>query len=167
MNQLLSYLYILYVGHCQCYDGFKEIIPLVWKLTDHLVDLQWLYLVVTSDVTSYYLDITQVTQDPENNTFCKGSNAVLSCVIFDNTTANVADTTSWFTNNNPPVRFPDSMINNTRDGDVVTSVLTIESVSLDDNGNGYLCTPSLDVRSSVGVISIAGGEYTLLRSAKI
>ena len=98
-----------------------------------------------------------LVQHPTNDTHCEGSNAVLSCVVFDNSTNNVADTTSWFTGN-PPVRVPDNMINNTRDGDVVTSALIIESVSLNDNGNGYFCSPSLRIASSVGVISVAG-EY--------
>ena len=80
----------------------------------------------------------------------------MSCVVFDNTTNNAADTTGWFADNNPPVRVLDNMINNTRDGDVVTSVLTIESVSLSDNGDGYLCVPSLRIESNVGVISVAG-----------
>ena len=81
---------------------------------------------------------------------------MLSCVVFDNSTSNSADTTSWFINNNPPAAVPPSMINNTRDGDVVTSVLTIESVSLNDNDTGYLCSPSLRIESYVGVILVAG-----------
>ena len=82
----------------------------------------------------------------------------MSCVVFDNSTNDDADTTSWFTNGNPPVRVPDNMINNNRDGDVVTSVLTIENVSLNDNGTGYLCVPLLNIRSNVGVISVAGRD---------
>ena len=94
-----------------------------------------------------------LVQHPSIDTYCEGSNALLSCVIFDNTATNAADTTSWFTNDNPPAAVLDSyMINNTRDGDVVTSVLTIESVSLNDNGNGYFCSPSFGIRSNVGVI---------------
>ena len=99
-----------------------------------------------------------LAQHPTNTKVCEGSNAVLSCVIFDNTTNNAADTTIWFTDDNPPDRLPDNMRNNTRDGDVVTSVLTIESVSLNDNGNGYFCSPVFDIGSDVGVISVAG-EY--------
>ena len=110
-----------------------------------------------SDVTSYYLGIIQ---HPADDTFCEGTNAVLSCVAFDNSTHNAADTTSWFTDDNPPAAVSFNMINNTRDGDVVTSVLTIEIVSLNDNGNGYFCSPAFGVSSSVGVISVAGGEYT-------
>ena len=83
----------------------------------------------------------------------------MSCVVFDNSTNNAADTTSWFTGNPPAAVSSSNMINNTRDGDVVTSVLTIESVSLNDNGNGYLCAPLLYIGSSVGVISVAGGDY--------
>ena len=84
----------------------------------------------------------------------------MSCVFFDNSTNNVANSTVWFTDDNNPVLVPSSMISNTRDGDVVTSVLTIENVSFNDNGNGYLCTPSLRIESNVGVISVAGGKYT-------
>ena len=82
----------------------------------------------------------------------------MSCVIFDNSTNNAADGTGWYTVDFVAVRAPDDVINNTRDGDVVTTVLTIESVSLNDNGNGYLCVPSFTVISYVGVISVAG-EY--------
>ena len=101
------------------------------------------------------LVVTGITQHPGNDTFCERSNAVFSCVILHNTTNDAADFTYWFTDN-PPVAVLSNMINNTRDGDVVTSVLTIENVSLNDNGNGYFCLPSLDIRSSVGVISVAG-----------
>ena len=107
----------------------------------------------------YYVKCTYLlyilVQHPTNTKVCEGSNAVMSCVIFDNSTNNVADTTSWFTGN-PPVAVSFNMINNTHDGDVVTSVLTIESVSLNDNGDGYLCVPSLRIVSNVGVISVAG-----------
>ena len=82
----------------------------------------------------------------------------MSCVVFDNSTHNAADTTIWFANGNPPATLPSSMINNIRDGDVVTSVLTVERVSLNDNGNGYFCFPTFGIASDVGVISIAG-EY--------
>ena len=99
-----------------------------------------------------------VTQHPPNNTFCEGSNAVLSCVVFDNSTSSAANTTRWFRDANPnpaPVSF--NMINNTRNGNVVTSVLTIEDVTLSNNSTGYFCSPSLDIRSNVGVISVITG----------
>ena len=99
---------------------------------------------------------TGVIQHPANNTFCEGSNATLSCVIFDNSTRNAADTTIWFTNVNPPAVLPTNMTSNTHDGDVVTSLLTVESVSLNDNGNGYFCLPSFGIISDVAVISVAG-----------
>ena len=54
------------------------------------------------------------------------------------------------------------MIHNTRDGDVVTSVLTIESVSLNDNRSAYFCEPVGDRESYIGVISVAGKHYTLI-----
>ena len=97
-----------------------------------------------------------ITQHPANDTYCEGSNAMLSCVILDNSTSNGADNTVWFTNGDPPVAVSSSMISNSRDGDVVTSVLTIESVSLNDNGTGYFCTPSLRIESYAGVLSVAG-----------
>ena len=86
----------------------------------------------------------------------------MSCVIFDNSTNNAADGTSWFTNDDPPVRVPSNMITNTRDGDVVTSVLTIESISLNDNGNGYFCAPAFGIGSDIGVISVAGDQYNII-----
>ena len=103
------------------------------------------------------LILLDITQHPTNTKVCEGSNAILSCVVFDNSTSNAADATDWFTGN-PPALLPSNMINNTRDGDVVTSVLTIESVSLNDNGDGYFCSPSFGIGSDVGVISVAG-EY--------
>ena len=108
------------------------------------------------DVTSYYY--LGITQHPGNDTYCEGSNAVLSCVVFDNSTNNAADNTVWFRNGNPPTAVSSSsMINNTRDGDVVTSVLIIESVSLNDNGTGYFCLPAFGIDNSyIGVISVAG-----------
>ena len=83
----------------------------------------------------------------------------MSCVVFDNTTTNVADNTVWY-NAGSLGTVPGSMISNTRDGgDVVTSLLTIENVSLNYNGTGYLCGPSLFINSNVGVISVRGVEY--------
>ena len=86
---------------------------------------------------------------------------MLSCVIFDNSTNNAADSTGWFINDEFATALSSFMISNTCDGDVVTSVLTIESVSLNDNGTGYFCSPTFNVKSNVGVISVAG-EYLIL-----
>ena len=88
-------------------------------------------------VSQISLIATGITQHPRNDAFSVGSNVVMSCVVFDNSTNNAADFISWFINDNPPVVILSIMINNTRDGDVVTSVLTIENVSFNDNGNGY------------------------------
>ena len=96
-----------------------------------------------------------VTQHPANDTFCEGSKAPLSCVIFDNTTNDVADATGWFYASSLTL-VPSAMISNSRDHDVVTSTLTMESVSLDDNGIGCFCSPIFGVRSYTGVISVAG-----------
>ena len=82
---------------------------------------------------------------------------MLSCVVFDNDTNSAANNTGWFRVANPPVSISSNMINNTRNGDVVTSVLTIENVSLNDNGTGYFCSPSFGIRSYVGVISVIAG----------
>ena len=71
-----------------------------------------------------------VIQHPANDTFCEGSNAVLICVIFDDSTNDAANTTSWFTNGDTPAAVSDAMISNSRVDNVVTSVLTIENVSL-------------------------------------
>ena len=105
-------------------------------------------------VTSYYY--LGVTQHPGNVTYCEGSNAVLSCVVFDNSTINAADTTGWLVIGDFNGRVADNMINNTRDGDVVTSVLTIESVSSNDNGTEYYCESVNNIESYVGVISVTG-----------
>ena len=104
-----------------------------------------------------YLLYIILVQHPINTKVCEGNNAVLNCVVFDNSTNNAANTTGWFTGN-PPALVPSIMIINTRDGFVVTSVLAIESISLNDNGNGYLCSPAFGVMSNLGVISVAG-EY--------
>ena len=105
-----------------------------------------------------------ITQHPANNTSCVGSNAVLSCVIFDNTTNNATDNTAWFLNTNPPATLSSNMISNTRVGDVVTSVLTIKSVSLKDNNTKYFCSPSFGIASYEGVISVAGNYERLVAS---
>ena len=92
----------------------------------------------------------------------------MSCVISDNSTNKAADTTGWFTNGDNPAAVPDTMISNSRVDDVVTSVLTIESVSLNDNGTGYLCIPTLRIESYVGVLSVAGicKHYLLMYISK-
>ena len=113
-------------------------------------------IIVCTNVTIYFkFTLSGITQHPANDTYCVGSNAVLSCIVFDNSTADVADTTNWFDiNTRAAVSF--SMISNSRDGDVVTSVLTIESVSLNNNGTGYFCVPSFVIGSYAGVLSVAG-----------
>ena len=83
---------------------------------------------------------------------------MLSCVVFDNSTNNAADTTRWFRDVNPnPVAVLSNMINNTRNGDVVTSVLTIVNVTLNDDGTEYFCFPLFGISSYVGVISVIAG----------
>ena len=116
------------------------------------------YIIVISTNVTIYCKCTLlgITQHPANDTYCEGSNAVLNCVILDNSTNNAADTTLWFTDDDNPAAVSSSLISNSRDGDVVTSVLTIESVSLNDNGTGYFCGPSRDIDSYAGVISVAG-----------
>ena len=91
----------------------------------------------------------------------------MSCIVFDNTTNNVADTTGWFFDDDPPLRVHSSMINNTRDGDVVTSVLTIESVSLNDNGTGYFCEPVRSTDSFVGTVFVIGGYMQVVHTVGV
>ena len=81
---------------------------------------------------------------------------MLSCTVYDNTTSNAADNTNWFKVDDLPVGIPSNMINNTRNGDVVTSVLTIDNVSLNDNGTEYFCSPLFAIRSYTGTLLIAG-----------
>ena len=104
-----------------------------------------------------YLILLGIIQHPANATFCKGSDAVLNCSVLDNSTNNAANTTSWFINTNPPALVPSKVTNHFLGGDVVTSILTIDSVSLNDNGIGYFCVPAYRIRSYVGVVSVAGG----------
>ena len=92
---------------------------------------------------------------PENQTYCEGANVLLCCVIFDNTSIYVANNTVWSNRKNGVLIT--TSINNTRNGYIVTSELTIESVSLNANGSEYFCIPSTQVTESyVGVISVAG-----------
>ena len=88
---------------------------------------------------------------------------MLSCVVFDNNANDAANRTNWAMDTTDPVNIqPDIdmrfMVENTRDGNVVTSVLTIESVSSSDNGTGYFCFVTLDDRSFNGMVSVTG-EY--------
>ena len=103
-----------------------------------------------------YSNFLYIGQHPRNDTFCAGSTALLSCTVYDNTTNNGANNTGWFREDNPPVLISSNMINNTRNGDVVTSVLTIDNVSLNDNGTEYFCSPSFGIRSYIGAILVAG-----------
>ena len=103
-----------------------------------------------------YSNFLYIGQHPRNDTFCTGSTSLLSCTVYDNTTSNAADNTVWFKVDDPPVGISLTMINNTRNGDVVTSVLTIDNVSLNDNGTEYFCSPSFGIRSYVGAILVAG-----------
>ena len=110
-----------------------------------------------------YNNFVGVTQHPADGTFCEGSNAVLSCVVFDNSTSGAANNTGWFRDVNPnSIAVPSNMINNTRNGDVVTSILTIENVTLNDNSNGYFCFPSVNIMSDVGVISVITGIVCMI-----
>ena len=98
-------------------------------------------------------------QHPANDTFCEGKDATLNCTIYDNSTRRVADNTVWY-NEDTGAAIPRSMVNNSRDGDVVTSVLTIKKVPLDINSTKYLCEPRITVTSSVAVIMVIGENST-------
>ena len=110
--------------------------------------------VCTATYLTHVGGVTQVIQHPANRTFCEGTTATLSCVIFDNNTGNLADTTSWV-NDNTGGGVLDININNTRNGTMVTSILTFESVSLIDNGT-YFCIPKHRVQSYFGMILVKG-----------
>ena len=102
-------------------------------------------------------------EHPVNATYCKGSVVVLNCIVFDNSTNNAADLTGWFNNSVLPIAVQTSMISNTRNGDdMVTSVVTIRNVSLNDNGTGLFCAPSFGVLSYAGIISVAGNYEHLV-----
>ena len=81
---------------------------------------------------------------------------MLSCTVYDNSTNDAANNIAWFRVDNPPVGIPSTMINNTRNGDVVTSVLTIDNVSLSDNGTEYFCLPVIFITSYIGTVLVAG-----------
>ena len=116
---------------------------------------------VHNDLLIYYLHTyIGIIHHPANNSYCEEADATLNCVVFDNTTNNAADTIIWFKIDNPPLRLMDDIISNSREGDVLTTVLTIENVSLSDNGNGYFCEPVRDVESFIGVLSVIG-EYNI------
>ena len=104
-----------------------------------------------------------IMEHPVNATYCKGSIVVLNCIVFDNSTNNVADLTGWFNNSVPPIAVDASMISNTRNGDdMVTSVVTIRNVSLNDNGTRLFCVPSLGIVSYAAIISVAGNYEHLV-----
>ena len=88
---------------------------------------------------------------------------MLSCISFDNSTNNAADTTAWLYYGSSPAHVNSSMVTSTRNGTVVTSVLTIANVSFDDVGTGYFCSPLFGIRSEVGVILSVAGNYEYLQ----
>ena len=102
----------------------------------------------------YYLG---VVQHPANDTVCKGTNATLNCTIFDNSTDGIANSTSWVNNATERTIAGSMMVKNSRDGDIVTSVLIIMDVS--DNST-YFCRPSHRTMSSVAVITVIGKKLT-------
>ena len=87
---------------------------------------------------------------------------MLSCVVFDNSTNKAADNTVWFRVANPAVGISSNLRNNTRNGDVVTSVLTIENVTLNDTGTGYFCFPSINITSNIGMLSVITGTVYVM-----
>ena len=118
-----------------------------------------------------YTCILGYIQHPTNDTFCEGSNAMFNCVVIDNSDNDVASNTGWFRDEDPPGLVQPTMdmrftMNNTRDGNVVTSILTIENVSSNDNSTGYFCVPAYGFGSYPGVISVAGEYFYLLCTYK-
>ena len=114
----------------------------------------------------YYLE---VVQDPANATFCEGTDATLTCTIFDNSTDRIANDTSWV-NYTSGARIISNMhmntlVSNSRHGNMVNSMLTIVNVSVYANNTEYLCEPKFRIVSSVAVIMIIGEKstYTCMR----
>ena len=86
----------------------------------------------------------------------------MSCTIFDNSDGEVADNTVWF-NLTTRARIQsnmDTVVNNSRNGDMVTSILNITDISVYLNNTEYICVPSLDIRSFPGALIIIGENYT-------
>ena len=104
----------------------------------------------------YYLE---VIQHPASATFCEGTDATLNCTIFDNSTTGLADNTVWF-DAETDATFSGSVVNNSRHGDVVTSVLSFREVRLNINNTKYLCEPTITVISFVAVIMVKGENST-------
>ena len=108
-------------------------------------------------VSSVYF--AEVIQHPANDTFCEGTDAILYCTIFDNSTGKIADDTVWFnveTGETISGSKVNIRLNNSRDGDVVTSVLTLMKAQLNINNTTYLCGPTFTIESSVAVIIVIG-----------
>ena len=111
-------------------------------------------------LVAYSVYYAEVIQHPANDTFCEGTDAILYCTIFDNSTSNIADDTVWF-NVKTGAAISGSRVNNSRDGDVVTSVLTLVKAPLSLNNTEYVCEPTITVESSsVAVIIVIGENST-------
>ena len=100
----------------------------------------------------YYLEIVQ---KPVDDTFCEGTDATLNCTIFDNSTERIANNAFW-SNLTSNGNIPDDLFSNNRDGDYVTSLLTIIDVSLYENNTNYICRAGSEVQSSAAVIIVIG-----------
>ena len=111
-------------------------------------------------LVAYSVYYAEVIQHPANDTFCEGTDAVLYCTIFDNSTDGIADGTVWYNVINDAIISESEDVKNSRDGDVVTSVLTLMKAPLDLNNTEYLCGPTFTIDSSVAVIIIIGENST-------
>lgn len=133
---------------------------------------KYILLCITLSVCSvyvyfhYYFYCLVFTQDPADTTFCEGSNAVLKCVIFDNSTEQYGDSTGWYRRGFPSYLLPDNLQNTTRDGNVVSSVLTIKNVSLNDSGNEYFCLILHDsgflLQGPFAMITVIAGKHMIV-----
>ena len=85
----------------------------------------------------------------------------MNCTIFDNSTNGIANGTTWVNNVTRHTISDIMVIKNSRDGDMVTSVLIIMDVS--DNSS-YFCRPSRRIMSSVAVITVIGKKLTYIHS---
>ena len=110
-------------------------------------------------IINVFASNVDIVQDPDNEIVCEGRNATFTCIIFDDSTNHIADTTGWTNWTNKAI-ISSKMVNNTRKGDTVTSELIIVNVPLYANNTAYLCNPKRGVDSSIAVLFVIG-EYNM------
>ena len=80
---------------------------------------------------------------------------MLTCIIFDNSTNRIADNAGWF-NLSSKAGISQDIVNNSRVGDMVTSILPVMNVSAGINNTKYICEAKFSVMSSVAIITVIG-----------